>query len=227
MSIISTSNLIVDIHGKAGTNIFRTVHYNVRLARNYQRVQTMNYIATKQRNIFAHVVKLWKILNELDRIAWNTLAFDINHQSVKYFKRQVSGFTVFCSYSINMYLVGYRPYNSPPDFSLLYKPVIINLYAAIIFNQLHVYFTGVRDSLFYVIQATSPVSHGIAKGNIFKTIDIESEGAGSYDFDESSNYNNLFMDYLTPDMNIFFRVRAIDQYYGFSSDWFNIPLIPP
>jgi hypothetical protein len=228
MSLISYSPLIVGATGKTGTDTFKTIHSNPILQKTFQRMTNNKYIDRNQRCLFVSLTKSWALLDESVRLQWRSLAIQINAGSIHYYNNKVSGFSLFMSFQLNNLAIGNTGLIDCPDFSQIYMPNLINLHYFIDIDDFSIIFDTVNGNpVTMILQASDNCSPGISNNNVYKTIHVADASVGTHNFAEGTNFNTRFNNWNQSGTKIFFRIKLVSYYWGFSSHFFHTSMLIP
>lgn len=222
MALIRFSNLVNDIRGAAGGNVFARNRSGA-YVRN--RTTPLNPQSTPQMNAraqFGQLAQNWRNLTEEERAQWESIAPEYPYLNKLGESRTYSGEQLYIKLNRNLQAAGAAALDSPtaPAGVAAVASITADATAATGVINISGTLAGAQDDTELVIQMSGPLSAGknFAGRQIFRNVDVSTAAAFAAPVDYGTEYESLFGGITTrAGSAIFIRIYGVNTVTGQAS----------
>lgn len=128
MAIFRPGGVVGSVSGKVGGFVYVNGRSGPVVRRVGVRVPAQSAAAIAARGMPGRVAAAWNALTDSQRLAWRTVAAQLKFPNRLGVLRQISGFQLYSSYVMDIYLGSPPAALAPPGQSLIYAPAFANSY---------------------------------------------------------------------------------------------------
>jgi hypothetical protein len=219
--IATTSPILSDLRGQAGSDVFRTIHDNVVIRKQYTRFKSYPLYAATQKSNFVQLTKWWGRETGVFRQGWISLAAQLAISKIKFFNKPLNGFNLYLSCHLNKWRWGLHTLFPAPDFTVFGKFPNFSFLVSVVFHTEYlklvtweIGFTNIE------LRAAPPKSVGVSNTNCYRYI-YHGPINLNEDLDISAFYSTAFPFNSLSQNKHFWQFRYINPDAGVGSFWYS------